>query len=40
MENRQLVTDELVDFEKEPIQFKTSRKLPVIVVELIEYTPN
>jgi hypothetical protein len=38
-ENRQLVTDEPVEFEKEPIEFKTAGILPIILEEFIEYTP-
>ena len=39
-ENRQLVTDEPVEFEKNNrLKSKTARKLPVILEEFIEYTP-
>ena len=39
-ENRQLVTDELVEFEKlNQLKFKTAGKLPVILEESIEYSP-
>ena len=38
-ENRQLVTDELGDFEKEPVGVEDCRKLPIILEEFIEYAP-
>ena len=34
-ENRQLVADEPVEFEKEPVE----GELPLILEEFIEYTP-
>ena len=38
-ENRQLVTNEPVDFEKNRLKFKTAGILPIILEEIIEYTP-
>jgi hypothetical protein len=40
-ENRQLVTDEPVEFEtgNNRSTFKTAGKLPIILEEFIEYTP-
>ena len=37
-ENRQLVTNEPVEFEKNRLKFKTTWKLPIILEESIEYT--
>ena len=37
-ENRQLVTDEPVEFEKEPVEVQERGKLPIILEEIIEYT--
>ena len=38
-ENRQLVTDELVELRNNWLNFKTAGKLPIILEEVIEYTP-
>jgi hypothetical protein len=38
--NWQLVADELVEFEKYPVEVEDCRKLPIILVQFIEYTPN
>ena len=38
-ENRQLVTYELVEFEKNRLKLKTAEKLPIILEEFKEYTP-
>ena len=37
--NRQLVTDEAVEFENNRLKFKSAGKLPIILEEFIEYTP-
>ena len=37
-EYRQLVTNEPVDFEKKPLEFKSAWKLQIIFEEFIEYT--
>ena len=37
-ENRQLVTHEPVEFEKQPVKFKSSRKVKIILKKFIEYT--
>ena len=36
-ENRQLVTDEPVEFEKEPVEVQDCRKLLIVLEEFIEY---
>ena len=38
-ENRQLVTDEPVEFEKQPVEFQDCKKLPIILEKSIKYTP-
>ena len=38
-ENWQLVTNELVEFEKHRMKFKTAGKLPIILKEFIEFIP-
>jgi hypothetical protein len=38
-ENRQLVTNEPVEFENNQLKFKTVRKSPIILEEFIKYTP-
>ena len=38
-ENRQLVTNEPVEFENNRLKFKTAGKLPIILEEFVEYTP-
>ena len=37
-ENRQVVADEPVEFEKKPVELKTVGNLPMILKEFIEYT--
>ena len=37
-ENRQLVTDEPVEFENYRLKFKTSGELPITLEESMEYT--
>ena len=39
MENRQLVIDEAVEFDKQPVEVQDWGKLPIILEEFIEYTP-
>ena len=39
-ENRPLVKDELVEFNKNRLHFKTRGKLPILLDESMEYTPN
>ena len=38
-DNRQLVTNEPVEFEVNGLKFKIAGKLPIILEEFIEYTP-
>jgi hypothetical protein len=38
-ENRQLVTDEPVEFENNRVKFKIAGNLPIILEEFMEYTP-
>ena len=38
-ENRQLVTNEPVEFGNNRLKFKTAGKIPIILEEFIEYTP-
>ena len=37
-ENRQLITNEPVEFRNDRLEFKTPGKLPIILEEFIEYT--
>ena len=37
-ENPQLVTDQPVEFENQPVRFKTSGELPLVLEESVEYT--
>ena len=39
-ENRQLVTNEPVELRNNQLKFKTTRKLPIVLEEFIEYTPT
>jgi hypothetical protein len=39
-ENRQLVTDEPVEFEKQPVEIQDFGKLPITLKEFMEYTSN
>jgi hypothetical protein len=39
-ENRLLVIDEPVELRKNRLMFKTSRNLPIVLEEFIEYTSN
>ena len=34
-ENRQFVTDELVEFEKQPVEIQECREIPVVLEEFI-----
>ena len=38
-ENRELITNELVEFEKSPIEVQDCRIITVIKEEFMEYTP-
>jgi hypothetical protein len=38
-ENWYLVTNELVEFENNRLNFKTAKKIPIILEEFIKYTP-
>ena len=38
-ENRQLVTDEPVEFANNRLKLKATRKLPIILEEFMEHTP-
>ena len=38
-ENRQLVTNEPVEFEKKRLKFRMAERLPIFLEEVIEYTP-
>ena len=37
-ENWQLVTDELVEFEKQLVEVRDCRKFPIILEEFMEYS--
>ena len=38
-ENQQLVKNEPVEFENEPVEVQDCRKLPIILEKFIEYPP-
>ena len=38
-ENRQLFTNEPVEFEKYPVKAQDCRKITIVLEEFIEYTP-